>query len=292
MQKTLKSIFTDIKLSGKDFLLIFSGAAMMGAGLRIFILPNKMALGGIPGIAIPLHFVSGLPTGLLILLINIPVFIVGIKKMGILFGFRTIIAVLLFSFFTDFFEQIIHIPQLTDEYILATLYGGTFLGIGMGLIFRAGASAGGISILAAIVSSKTHIKQGKFMMVMDLIIISAGSFYFGNPEIVLWGILITYIITQVIDFVLAGPPTGKIAQIFTEKDALISEKVKNELQRGGTIFEGIGIYTSKKRKMLMVALNTNQVIHLKKIVEKTDPGAFVVISNAYEITGQGFHYNK
>ena len=271
-----------------DFILIIAGSALMAAGLTMFILPNKMAIGGVPGLAVPLHFISQIPTGALILAINIPIFIIGVKQLGSVFGLRTIVAVLAFSGFTVLFEDILLLPVLTREYFLAALYGGTFQGIGIGLIFRAGASVGGATILATIISGKTRFKLGQILMFFDFIVIVFGGFYFSSVEIVLWGILIAYILTQVIDLVVAGPPTGKVAHIISAKMDTIKDLIKSELHRGGTLLTGTGIYTDENREVLMVVLDNSQVIPLKGLVSGVDPNAFVIISNTFEIMGKGF----
>ena len=264
----------------------------MAAGLIMFILPNKMAIGGVPGLAIPLHFISGLPTGLIILIINIPIFIMGVKQLGSFFGLRTIIAVFAFSGFTVLFEDVLFLPVLTREYFLAALYGGTLEGIGIGLIFRSGASVGGSTILASMISKKTNFKLGQIMMFFDFIVIAFGGFYFKNVEIVLWGILITYILTQVIDFVVAGPPTGKVAHIISATMETLSAKIRDELQRGGTLLTGKGIYSGENREVLMVVIDNSEVIPLKSLVSRVDPDAFVIISNTYEIMGKGFESKR
>lgn len=288
MKLLLRSESSTFKSLSKDFILIIVGSAIMAAGLIMFILPNKMAIGGVPGLAIPLHFISELPIGLIILIINIPIFIMGVKQLGSFFGLRTIIAVFAFSGFTVLFEDVLFLPVLTREYFLAALYGGTLEGIGIGLIFRSGASVGGSTILASIISKKTNFKLGQIMMFFDFVVIAFGGFYFKNVEIVLWGILITYILTQVIDFVVAGPPTGKVAHIISTSMETLSAKIRDELHRGGTLLTGKGIFSGENREVLMVVIDNSEVIPLKSLVGSVDPNAFVIISNTYEIMGKGF----
>lgn len=278
---------TDLKWL-KDLLLVTIGTALMAAGIILFIKPNKMAIGGVPGMAVPLHFITGIPTGVLIFFLNLPIFIIAVKKLGRLFGIRSIIAIISFSIFTDLLGEVLNIPNLTDEYILATLYGGTLTGAGIGLVFRAGASTGGTAVLAKVVAAKWNVKLGIVLMAFDFIIISFGGFYFKNVELVLWGILFTYIMSQVVDYVLAGPTMGKMAYVISDAFETINEEILHSLKRGGTLFAGRGMYTMKERNMLMVVLDNSEVIPFKEIVRKTDPNAFVVISNTYEILGEGF----
>jgi uncharacterized membrane-anchored protein YitT (DUF2179 family) len=269
-------------------LLIIAGTALMAAGIILFIKPNKMAIGGVPGMAVPLHFITGFPTGILIFFLNLPIFLVGVKKLGRLFGIQSIFAIISFSLFTDLFGEVLNIPNLTNEYILATLYGGTLTGIGIGLVFRAGASTGGTAVLAKVLAARLQVKLGVVLMAFDFVIILFGGIYFKNIELILWGILFTYIMSQVADYVLAGPPMGKVAYVISETHEKINKEIINTLKRGGTLFAGQGIYTMKERKMLMVVLDNSEVIPFKEIVQKIDPRAFVIISNTYEILGEGF----
>lgn len=272
----------------KDLVLVTLGTALLAAGIIMFIQPNRMAIGSVPGLAVPLHFITGIPTGMLILAMNIPIFLIGIKKIGRLFGTRSVYAIISFSLFTDFFGEIIKIPALTNDYILATLYGGTMCGVGLGLVLRAGSSTGGTSILAKIVSQRFNMKIGPVLMGFDFVIICFGGLYFRNMQIVLWGILFTYIMTQVIDYVLAGPPVGKVAYIVSNSYQQINESLSADLRRGGTLFTGYSIYTKAERNMLMVVLDNSQIVPFKNMVKRIDPDAFIIISNAYEVLGEGF----
>lgn len=290
------NILTGAKIKGKptprslikDLLLVTAGTALMAAGIIMFIQPNHMAIGSVPGLAVPLHYITGLPTGILILLMNIPIFLIGVNQLGKMFGTRSVYAIISFSLFTYLFGEILHLPSLTHEYILATLYGGTLTGIGLGFVLRAGSSTGGTAILAQIISKHLNIKLGAVLMALDFIIIGFGGVYFGKIELVLWGILFTYIMSQVVDYVLAGPPTGKIAYIISDAYEQINERVVSDLNRGGILFSGYGIYTNRERKMLMAVLENREIIPLKNLVQQVDPNAFIIISNAYEIMGEVF----
>lgn len=208
--------------------------------------------------------------------------------MGRAYAMRSVVAIVSFSLLTDLFGIVFSFPSLTDEYILATLYGGTLTGVGLGLVLRAGYSTGGTSILAQVIAKKFNVRIGLVLMILDLIILIFGGIYFQKAEIVLWGLLFTYIMSQVVDYVIAGPPMGKMAYIISEKYEAIGKKVIKELQRGGTLFSGYGIYTMKERKMLMVVVDNSEVIALKQMVQSVDPNSFIIISNTYEILGEGF----
>ncbi len=287
--ETHSSPFTrGFRATVKEALLVTIGTALMAAAIILFIQPNQMTIGGIPGIAVPLHYMTGLPTGILMLLINVPIFLYGIKHLGRIFGIRSVFAIVLFSLFTDLFGTVLKLPGLTNEFILATLYGGTLMGVGLGLVLRAGSSTGGTAIVAQVLANRLNVKVGQLLMISDFIILCFGAVYFKNVEIVLWGLLFSYIMAQVIDYVLAGPPVGKIAYIISDHLDQINQQVIKELKRGGTLFSGHGIYTRKERKMLMVVVDNSEVIPLKRMVQVIDPNAFIIISNTFEILGEGF----
>jgi uncharacterized membrane-anchored protein YitT (DUF2179 family) len=284
----LRKNITTRQILIKDFLFIISGTLALSLGFRLFVLPSNIAIGGLAGLSAVLNYLTEWPAGMVMLLINIPIFALGFSYLGKVFGLRTIVAVVLFSVFTDTIGFFASDFAITSNRVLATAYGGAFIGLGLGLVFRAGASVGGTSVIATILARQKGYKYGYVLMVLDIFIIAFGAWIYGELELALWGIIVVYINSQVIDFVIAGPPTGKVAQIISNRCKEISELVITELHRGGTLLHGTGIFSGSERNVLMVVLDNSEVIPLKHLVQQVDPDAFVVITNAHEILGQGF----
>ncbi|UCF63925.1 MAG: YitT family protein [bacterium] len=272
----------------RDLVYLTLGAVFLAAGLVFFLIPNKIATGGVAGLSIVGHYLSGFPTGAIMLTLNLPLLAVGLKYFGKKFLLRTIYAIILASFLTDLFVINLHFEKLTDQLMLATIYGGVLVGVGLALVFKADASAGGGTVIARIISQKTRFKTGQVLFTMDVFVISSAALTFRNVELALWGFLTIFIASQVVDLILTGKPFAKVVHLVTNHTSEIGEQIISDLGRSATIVEAKGLYSGEKKNLLMVVVDSSQIFRLRDIVQAHDPDAFMIVSDAREILGKGF----
>ncbi|MBN2366594.1 MAG: YitT family protein [Calditrichaeota bacterium] len=272
----------------RDMVYLLVGAVFLAMGLVFFLIPNKIATGGVAGLAIVFHYLLGFPTGITMLVLNIPLMLIGLIFLGRKFLLKTILAIILASFFTDFFSINLGFQSLTDNLMLATIYGGLSVGVGLGLVFRGDASAGGGTILARILSQKTHFKTGQVLFIIDVGVITSAALTFQNIELALWGFLTIFIASQIVDLLLTGKPFAKVVHIVTGKVDEIGEHIMNDLGRSATILPARGLFSGEDRNLIMVVVDASQVFHLRDIVRLHDREAFMIVSEAREILGKGF----
>ena len=272
------------------------GAVIVAIGFSMFQVPFNLAAGGITGIAIIIRKFVDLPTGLLFLLLNIPMMFIGFYFLGRWrFLTRTIFAVLIFSFTTDFIAYIV--PKLLDTYpltpdmLLGSIYAGVITGIGSGLIYRAGGTIGGTSIISRIIQRKTGIPLSQVYLAVDGSIILGAAFIF-SWDIALHAILVLMIAGVASDFALEGPSVVRTASIVTDQPQEMVDALMRRLRRGVSHWEITGGYTGQKRAMIFCTLNRAQIFELKEVVYDVNPDAFVVIGVAQQAMGTGFHRFK
>ncbi|MCL1817263.1 MAG: YitT family protein [Clostridiales bacterium] len=269
-----------------DYLLISAGALLFAVGLSLFAEPFHIAPGGVSGIAIIINYLSGLPVGLTIILINIPLFLVGFLKLGRPFVISSFYAMMLSSVLVDLLAQL---KPFVEEPLLAALYGGLFIGAGMGLIFIHGASTGGSDIVVRLLRLRfVGLKLGRIMFLTDLAVIALAALVFGDLNRSLYAIITVYINSIVVDAIIYGLEFSKVAYVISPKSELIVQRIQDELERGVTLFFGAGAYTNKPFKIIMCALSQQQIVKFYSIVQEADPDAFVIVTNAHEVVGYGF----
>lgn len=261
------------------------GLAIAALGLNWFLAPNKIAAGGVSGLAIVIFHVLNLPVGITMLIFNVPLFIVGTKVLGRSFGARSIYGFLGFSFFVDVSAPFLE--RLTPDPLLAAIYGGALLGVGLGLSYRFGGSTGGTAIAARLIDHFTRIGVGRALLLADGFVIVAAGLVFG-AELALYGLLAVFVTIYVVDLLEEGTPYAKAAFIICDLPDEISAQVFTELQRGVTALDARGMYTGEERHFLFVTIYRDEVGRLKQLVHEVDPRAFVVIANVHEALGEGF----
>ena len=263
------------------------GSAIYAAGFNIFILPNHIAPGGFIGIAVILqHYFPLLQIGIMIIIMNVPLLIIGLKRLGWHFLFGTIVGTLLSSVFIDLFAP--YLPQLQTDAILAAIYGGFLMGAGIGIIFRAFGSTGGSDLLGQIIYDFTGLPFGQSMMLIDIAVIILAGVVFRNINISLYSIIAELISNKTIDIVQSGLTFSKAVYIITQKPAKIKEVILNEIKRGVTEITAMGGYTGEIKKMLLIVVPHTQVSKIKKVVREADPESFVIIAELSEVIGSGF----
>ncbi len=269
--------------------LITLGAFIMATGYVFFVSPYKFVPGGVYGIGIILYHLLGFPVGLTGLALNIPLMIIGVKYLGPRFGVKTVVGFFLASGFIDGLAFLTGNEPLEGiEPLLASIFGGVLIGLGLGLIFKAKATSGGSSIIAMLLTKYTRIPLGQSLMIIDALIVLLGLAAFGDWTIPLYSLIIIFITGKVIDVVLEGLSYEKTLFIISDKYAAIADKILNDLNRGGTFIEGKGMFKQDEKKIIFVNVTRREVAILQEFINQVDPDAFVTVIEASEILGKGF----
>ena len=268
--------------------LIVIGAFIMAAGFVLFITPYKIVPGGVYGIAIVLHHTFGFPVGLTALCFDIPLTIIGIRILGPRFGVKTVVGFVLTAVFVDGLTYFYGESPLVDNVLLSSIYGGLFLGIGLGMIFKSRATSGGSDIVAMIIAKYTKLPLGQLMILVDSAIVLIGLFSFGDWEIPLYSLIVIFIVGRVVDVVLQGISYDKTLFIISEKHREIRDKIIDDLNRGGTFFKGEGMYSGNEKTMIYTIVNRRELVILQEFTHRIDPEAFMTVINANEVLGHGF----
>ena len=270
---------------------IFAGSLIYALGVNIFIQPNHIAPGGFIGISIIInHFAPILKIGILLIIMNIPLLIVGWRRLGIKFLFGTIVGTILSSILIDI--TLPFAPQIKTEPILGAIYGGFLMGAGIGVIFRFFGSTGGTDLLAQIVYDYTGLPFGQSLMFIDVSIIILAGVFFKSVSIPLYSIIAALISNYAIDIAQEGFRFYKTVLIITKEPDKIKDAVLNEMERGITELKAKGAYTGEDKTVLMVAIPHTEISKIKKLAVEIDPESFIIIGDASEIIGQGFKSPK
>lgn len=267
-----------------SYALLLVGSFIVAISFNLFLLPNQIASGGVAGISVILHARLNIPPAYSQWALNIPLFAIGVLVLGRRFGVKTLLGSVmlpLFILLTSNWTTPTHDP------LLASIYGGLGVGLGLGLVFRGRASTGGLDVAAQVLHRLTGIRLGLALAAFDgLVIVSAGLLIaFENAMYALIGLFVT---SKTIDVVQAGLQTSKAAFIVSNEPDRVSEAILHDLDRGLTRLHGQGGYTGRERPVLLAVVGQNEVAKLKAIVKKADPHAFVMISNTAEVLGEGF----
>lgn len=267
-----------------NYLFIVSGSFVLAFGVVGFLSPNKIATGGTAGLAIVFHYLTNLPTGTLLALINIPLLLVSVKYLGKYFALKTIVTIILMGVFIDLLAEVIHLPMLSDKPLLATLYGGVIIGIGLGLIFKGGASAGGGTIIAKIVTSKTTMKTGNVILFLDAIVVVLAGVVFKSVELALWSMISIFAASKLIDTVLTGRQSEKIVHISSSKNlSELSTFIDEALHISGTIVKGNDLALSENKDIIFVVVPNSRLNTLKNLVFAYDKNAKMIVMEATEM---------
>jgi len=290
--KSIKTFFQQLDFSWRsiqDYLLILLGSFIQALGLRIFLVPANLVSGGISGAAQLIHFLSsGWPIGLMVLIGNIPLFILGWRFLGgPKFALRTILAIISFSLFIDILGLLPSIHGVTSDLVLNTLYGGLVLGIGLGIVYRGRGTSGGTDILGRILNRKFGITISISYLITDSLVVLLAGFVFGW-ERALYGLVMIYVSGVAADVITQGTSIIRTALIVTNQADRVTDAIMDELDRGVTIMPAIGGYTGESRSMLYCAVTNSEVMRLKTVVHEVDAKAFMVIGHASEALGEGF----
>lgn len=270
----------------KKYLMITFAAISYGAGVSLFIDPNNLAPGGISGLSIVINRLVPISTGVLFLLFNIPIMLLGAWKFGMKFIVSTLYATSIISVFTDIFNQV---PPLTQQPLLGALFGGILVAVGVGFALRAGATTGGTDIIVKCLKQrKPHLKTGSIFLIIDSIIIGIGGIVFGNVETVLYSTISAYVTSQTLDFVLYGRDGAKMFYIISNSSEAITQRILNEMHIGVTHLYGTGAFKKEQKQVIFCVVKKQSAYKIEEIVKQEDSTAFMIISSATEIFGEGY----
>ncbi len=274
----------DVRESIMEYVYVVVGAAIIAIGFNVFLLPNQVASGGVSGISTILHGLFGWNPGFVQYAFNIPLFIAGVLLLGKKFGIKSFIGTVtlpLIVLLTNSWEP------WTDNPLLGALFGGIVVGLGIGLVFKGNASTGGTDLLAQIITKYTGISLGTSVLLIDGIIAISAAIVF-DLEKGLYALIGLYVTTKTIDIIQLGFSQSKMVYIITIKQDEVRDAIYAEIERGVTKLPAIGGYTGEARPVLMVVVYQTEFTKLKQLIKSVDPSAFVIVSNAYEVLGEGF----
>lgn len=271
-----------------DYLVITLGSVIYAAGISMFLDPNNLAPGGVSGIAIILNnFIKPINVGTIIVLINIPIMIIGVIKFGFRFLCSSIYAVAVSSAAMEIFDRTV--GSLTSNLLLAAIAGGTLQAVGIGLVFRTGATTGGTDIIVRLLRLKfRYMKTGTIFLMIDGVIIIASGIVFKNLDIALYAALSLTVYMMMFNSVLYGGSEARLIYIISGSRERIASRIMTELDAGATIIEGKGAYTGQDRDVLMIVLRMRSLPEARDIVREEDKNAFMIVTKATSVFGEGF----
>ncbi len=274
----------DVRDSIVEYVYVIVGAAIIAIGFNVFLLPNQVASGGVSGISTILHGLFGWNPGIVQYAFNIPLFIAGVLLLGKKFGIKSFIGTITLPFIvllTNSWEP------WTDNPLLGALFGGIVVGLGIGLVFKGNASTGGTDLLAQIITKFTGLSLGTSVLLIDGVIAISAAIVF-DLEKGLYALIGLYVTTKTIDIIQLGFSQSKMVYIITLKQDEVREAIYAEINRGVTKLPAIGGYTGEARPVLMIVVYQTEFTKLKQLIKSVDPSAFVIVSDAYEVLGEGF----
>ncbi len=269
-----------------DYMQITLAALLYSVAVSLFLDPNALAPGGVTGIAIILNRLTGLETGTLVLVINIPIIAVGTWKFGLRFILSTMYCTVLTS---GFINLLAPFGAATSDPFLAALVGGALMAVGIGLVFKAGATTGGTDIIIKLLRLKfPYLKTGRLFLITDALIVTASALVFRNLDVALYAGLVVFINSVLLDVVLYGRDGAKLIFIISDRHEAITRRLLEDLDIGVTYISGFGAYSGKEKKVIMCVMKKQISPQAETIVREEDPGAFMIVTGATEIFGEGY----
>lgn len=274
----------NIRLELKNALLILAGLLCSSAAYNLYLIPNNVAAGGFTGIGQLVNSIIDVKVGTVSILLNIPLFLLSMRTLGLRFGIRSLLAMLGLNLFIDY----IPLRPATNDLLLATVFGGALGGLGFGLILRGSATTGGSDMLASLIHrhfSAIRVSVGIFAV--DGLVIFASAFVF-DQQAAMYALICTFLMNVVVDVVLEGPNSAHSYFVISDHADAIARRVMDEMERGVTAFDATGMYSGSDKRVLLCVVNRFETMQLRKIIFSIDPNAFVVASKAHEVLGEGF----
>ncbi|MCT4619535.1 MAG: YitT family protein [Marinisporobacter sp.] len=270
----------------RRILLIMLGSAITAIGINTFIIPHKFLSGGVGGIALILQYLTNISSGYYILAVNIPIFLIGMKKVDKEFCIFSLLGMLSLSFFMILTQNISNYYAIEDM-VVSSIYGGILGGIGAAIVFQNRASMGGTDIIAVVLKKKTGGSISSYLLIMNIVVVMIGTTINGI-SIALYTLISMYISSEVMNRVMDGIERKKLLLVVTQKEREIADQIIKEVGRGVTFLHGQGAYTGKERNVIYCIVTLRQLPKIQKLIEDTDPQAFMSILDTSEVHGQGF----
>lgn len=260
-------------------------------GVAFFLNPNQLAPGGVSGIAIILQevfpFLPGV--GMLILILNVPIMILGAWKFGIKFVLSTVYTLIVSSIMIDVLPSLTNIVSVTDDMMLAAIIGGGLFGVAMGVMFRMETTTGGMDVIVKIIKQKRpYMKTGQIYMLMDVVILVASAMAFHNIEVALFATIAIYVSSVVMDKAIYGGDEATLVYIISNRRKIIAVRMMQELDVGVTMMKGMGAYSNVSTEIIMCVMRKQRLAKVRNILKEVDPEAFMIVSSANEVFGEGF----
>jgi len=275
-----------LKNSLMSLLYILSGSLLMAFGITAFLAPNHIATGGTAGFAIVMNHVYPISIGVWMTLINIPLLILSVKYIGKKFAVKTILSIVFIVLSVELLVNYFTISAFSNDLMLSTLYGGILIGTGLGLIFKGGASAGGASIIAKILTAKYGVKTSTTIMILDAFVILLAGLVFKSIELALWSLISIYVGSKLIDMILVGAQNQKIVHISSIKNLHeLSKIISDELGISGTVIKGNDLQISEYKDIIFLMIDKNRLQELKQIVFNYDSHVKMIVMEANEVLG-------
>ncbi len=268
------------------YFVITLAALIFGVGISLFIDPNNLAPGGVSGLSIILSRLIPVSAGTLFLLLNIPIMILGMWKFGVKFIISTLYATFMVSLSTNLFAAF---SPLTTDPFMGAVFGGALVAVGIGLVLRVGATTGGTDIIVKCLKlKKPYLKTGTIFLLIDAVIVCIGGIVFQNMESVLYSVISAAVTSKVLDLVLYGNDEAKMIYIISNSPQIIAERILKELDTGVTYLTGTGGYKKEEKQVIFCVVRKQLAYRVEEVVKQEDSSAFMIISNATEIYGEGY----
>ena len=271
--------------------IITFGLLCITFGWCAFLIPSNVTGGGVSGVAAIIYFATKFPAGVTYLLVNTALILAAMKIVNVSFAMKSVYGVVVFSFLLGLFQQIFTEPLVNDT-LLATIVGAILSGIGSGIVFTQGGSAGGTDLIAMMVTSRRNISPGRVIMMIDVVVISSLFFIFQSLERMIYGYCVMVVSSYVVDFVLAGSKQSYQLFIFSDKYEEVAANIFSNVRRGLTLVDAQGWYTRKPTKMIMAIVRKHEVTDVFRAIKEIDPDAFISLGNVMGVYGRGFDQMK
>ena len=281
-----------MKINFKNFIKesigMIVGCILISVALNMFFSPHTIAPGGLSGLSVVLSKVSGLSVSAIMLIMGIPLIFFSIKILGTKNAIKTLIGMLLLSLCISLTSSLSQV-SVTDDVLLAAITGAILLGLGLGVVFSVDGSTGGTDLIALMINKAIpSIPLSKCLVCIDGLVVMSSGIVNKNLETALYSAISLYVIVKMIDFIISGFDYSKCFIIITNEEEKLKEAIVNDIKRGITILDGRGGYTDSSKSVLIVAVNKKQDVHMKKLIKNVDKNAFIIVSKAHEVFGEGF----
>lgn len=270
-----------------EIIQIIVGSAVYAAGIQWFFHPVSMVSGGITGISMIINMLWNIPTGVMILIFNIPIFIFAFKRYGLKFMLTSLVGMAVSAVAIDVFS--LWDFEATSDPFLAAIFGGLVCGIGLGMVYYTGATTGGMDIVAKLIrEKKPYINFGSFVLALDAVVIGLYAIVFRRFDNAMYTVISVYIYTRIIDLMLYGSSQCKLCHIISERSDEIKSEIVKSLRRGVTVLQGKGAYSGQDKQILLCVVKRQQIVEIRRIVKNIDTSAFVIVSDTRDVFGSGF----